>query len=265
MNKIIIILIIALALALGFYSYFNRDNITNNVTEPSLVTPTPSVSQINNADPKEIFDSPNHSGEYKINTLLIRDINSINLISNLKDRLTSTEAMVKNNCTDLVSAGFYTKELQHIGLFIAEYQTISNNSNNIASSAYFYIDDDNTPQISDSPPSRAKLAIQSYPYLYNNRSKINVITNNEEYSRRIAVATTTKNEVMFMIFYTQGSVFNGPRLDELPGLIEKFQERESVKFKDVLNLDGGRHSAMISRIVNIPELSTIGGYFCIRY
>ena len=265
MNKIIILLIIALAASTGAYLYLNSNKTDEIAREQPVTTPTPTDKMTKEIDPDEIFESPNHSGEYRINTLLIRDIKSIKLFSNLEDRITSADAMVKNNCTDLVSAGLYTKEFQHIGLFISDSKEISNIRGNIPSSAYFYIDQNNTPQISTSPPVNARLALQSYPYLYNNKAQINVVTNNEDYSRRIAVATTTNNEVIFMIFYTQGSVFSGPRLDELPGLIQKYQERENVQLTDVLNLDGGRHSAMISRFVNLSEISTIGGYFCMVY
>jgi hypothetical protein len=53
-------------------------------------------------------------------------------------------------------------------------------------------------------------------------------------------------------------------LSELPEIIENINNEKNLSLENVINLDGGAHSAFISDLVSLNEASPIGSYFCIK-
>lgn len=267
MNKIIAVLLLLIIVFGGAFLYLNssyqKDATPEDDPEQSSSDEQPSSGEKDDGD--DPFRLSETSEEYQIKTLLIRDPGDIALYSNLEDKLSSSDAMVKNDCSDLVTAGFYTKEFDHIGLFISDYIRLSGSSSTLASSGYFSIDSNNTPSITVIEPPDSRIAVQSYPLVYQNGEPVEIVNNTENNARRIIAATTNDQDVIFIVIYQKNSVFDGPTLSEIPELISLYDDKERTKIDDAINLDGGAHSAFRSRFVNLPELSTLGGYFCMRY
>lgn len=267
MNKLIIVLTTLLIISTGvLFLLWNQRGVSEQVdnSKPTLTRNNNStIPEEDKADSDSVQNTTN--GAYSIKSLLIRDTDNILLFSNLEERLASSEALVQNNCTDLVTAGFYTKEFQHIGLFTSQYNMISRSSSTLSQSGYFYIDSNIKPHITTSEPTDARLAVQTYPILYLDGNPQNIVNNSDDKARRIVVATTSDDEVIFMVIYQTNSVFSGPTLAELPDIISKYNNAENLGIMNAINLDGGTHSAYISRYTKLPEISTIGGYFCMRY
>ena len=76
------------------------------------------------------------------------------------------------------------------------------------------------------------------------------------------MATTKEGKVIFIVAYTKGNPLSGPRLTELPEIIDELSKNAKLDIVDALNLDGGSHSAFLTKSFQLTEISTIGSYFC---
>jgi len=253
MSKYLKLIFIALFFAVVFVFY---TFLKNNFTPTNMPnSPTPSAA-VNTPSPyKETIDG------FRLNWVKVKDAGKISLHSNLAEKSTSGVLYEKNNCLYLVSAGFYNKENAHIGLFAEDFNAVSESVKNDFFDGYFYVED-NLAQISLSAPANARFAVQSGPVLMiNNRFLIKNFTN-DEYARRILVGVTKDKSVVFMTIFGDNKI-TGPKLADLKNIIAEVEESTQLDFTEVLNLDGGSHSAFISDEVAISEISTIGGYFCV--
>lgn len=220
------------------------------VKEPEIY---PSVTQ----PTKNTFEG------FRLDWIEIDDIEKIELYSNLHQKLTTSQILSDGKCKYLVSAGFYTKEDNHIGLFISNNETLSNSINDDFFDGYFYITN-NHPVISLSEPKTANTALQSGPVVLVNNTFLDKNYPNDSFSRRIMVGTTRKGSVVFLVIYGDNKIV-GPKLSETKKIIENLESRTSLDLVSLINLDGGSHSAFLTDTISIPELSIIGGYFCILH
>ncbi len=207
--------------------------------------------------------SPNKTG-YKSNWIIVNEPSKIFLYSNLKEKRNSYELATLNNCAHLISGGFYDKNGKHIGLFVSQGELLSPYEENQLFNGYFSIDYENKIEITEYPIFKPRISLQSGPILIRKGNKITIKLKNDENSRRIVLGLTKKNKVLFMAIYDESNNFSGPKLEELPNLIEKINIENDLELMDVINLDGGSHSAFISDYISISELSIIGSYFCIK-
>jgi hypothetical protein len=67
-----------------------------------------------------------------------------------------------------------------------------------------------------------------------------------------------------LAIYDQFTPLLGPTLEELPGILEKFSKDKNLNLIYVLNLDGGAHSAFISDLATLTEVSPAGSFFCVK-
>lgn len=228
-----------------------------------VISPTPTVfveeseAVVENIDPEK--------GDYKVNWVVIRNNSKLALYSNVINRLTSEELKLENNCNHLVSAGFIDEENNHIGLFLNHDGLISKSIQSSTFNGYFSIDDKNIAKISTILPENPKIAVQTGPLLFSDNKPPTLSLRNDEYSRRIVVAVSRQKEAIFIVFYSKSSPFSGPRLSELPQLLENLENNSSINLTDAINLDGGTHSAFKSGQLNLTEASIAGGYFCVKY
>lgn len=269
MNKILYILAFSTVLLLIFYFVISwqqktklvNDSIKNqalqekpteSVTETgSIETPSPSFQTFENSDFKTVW-------------IRVRDVDRIDLLTNFEEKLDSKSLVQKNNCLHLVSGGFFTEEGKPIGLFIADGETISNPIESTLFNGFFSISEDKVPAITSSPPTSAKLAVQSGPILMQN-SKIKVLQlTSDELARRIVVATTKDNEVVFIAMYMRSNTILGPKLSEVPSLLSEINKNSTLFINDAINLDGGSHSAFLTDILKLAELNSVGSFFCVK-
>jgi len=193
---------------------------------------------------------------------IISDISKIKLISNLSEQKPTFE--IAKDCQFLVNGGFYSKEDEHIGLFISEYEKLSPYRGNATFNGFLYFDKNEIPIVSENPPENTRVAIQSGPVIKLDSVYQKLAISNDKKARRVVAAVTDSGELAFLIIYQNNSRLYGPELAKLPQVLERIEEEESINFLSVINLDGGAASAFYDGETKFVESSTIGSYFCLN-
>lgn len=202
---------------------------------------------------------------YKYSALILDDAGKLHLFPNFADKLTSDEAISAHNCKALTSGGFYTMESTPLGLFVSEGRQIKSKINSDFYNGIFSVFYDNNLEISTKlSDTNTRIALQSGPILVLNGKANKFSQKNENEDRRVALAITSNNELLIIIFYKEGSVFMGPQLQELANLVIEAAEQQSIQIKDALNLDGGSASAFKADKVNLSEITPVGSFFCLQ-
>jgi len=230
----------------------SQENLSKPINENSSPeTPTPAT---------ETYES----SDYKIVWIRVRDLDRIEFFANFNEKLDSKSLVQNNNCLHLVSGGFFTEEGKPIGLFISNGKVISNSIESTLFNGYFSISENGTVTTSSLTPPSARLAIQSGPILMQNSKKIGLKLERDELARRIVVASTKNNQVVFVAMYMRTNPILGPKLSEVPSIIEEINKNSTLEITDAINLDGGSHSAFLTDIVKLTELNSIGSFFCVK-
>jgi len=203
-------------------------------------------------------------GGYKIVWLTVKDTEKLFLYSNLLDLIPAKDFATKNSCVHLISGGFYDTDRKHIGLLISEGQILSQSQENDTFKGYFSVSTKGLASITEYPVFSPRISLQSGPILLKKGSKTDLVSQNIENARRLAVGITQDNEVVFLAIYDQFTPLLGPTLEELPGILEKFSKDRNLNLNYVLNLDGGAHSAFISDLATLTEVSPVGSFFCLK-
>lgn len=204
------------------------------------------------------------SGGYKTVWIIVRDTNKLFLNSNLDNKSNSNDLATKNSCVHLISGGFYDTKGNHIGLLISEGETISESQDNKLFNGYFSVSKTGVISITEYPVFSPRISLQSGPYLLKNSEKVKLSLEKDENARRIVVGVTKNQLVLFLVIYDQKNTFSGPKLAESSEIIEKVNKEAKLNMTNVINLDGGAHSAFITDLTKLSEASPIGSYFCIR-
>lgn len=238
-----------------FYYFKLHKNIqvSNRKMESSYpVTPTISYNSL------KTFE------DFAYEWILVSDLQKFELYTNLQEKLTSYEAAKEKMCNSLISGGFYTDSDEHIGLFEINSHKISDSYKSPLFNGYFFLNNNYNAKIAYSPPTSAYFALQSGPILIFHKKLQKFSSNNENMARRIVVITDEKGKVIFLVVFNKNSSILGPKLTELPRILDGIGKAENLKIDSALNLDGGSHSAYISETLKLSEISMIGSYFCIK-
>lgn len=211
-----------------------------------------------------MIDFESGGQQFRASWVKASDTENIFLYPNFKEKLSAQKLFQEKDCQSLISAGFYTKENEPVGLFVSEGEIIKERIASRLFDGVFSIDKNGRAAIMLFSPPNVRLALQSGPILKSDREeqKLQIIA--DEAARRIVVAIDDKNEAYFVVFYNRDSLFEGPFLAKLPGVLTDFEKNIGVEFTEAQNLDGGSASAFYSPFLTLAELSGIGSYFCLR-
>jgi hypothetical protein len=254
-----ILLLIAAVMVVVYLNVQRKNGISENM---QLASTTPAVETEMTAERQTAPTTDQiykNSDGIQVKWIILRDISRLKLYSNLEDKLTSDEAKDKYLCNDLTTASFYGTDGDHIGLFIAEGNQLSNTVKSTLFNGFFYVLNDK-PYISRNAPSEAQIAIQAGPMLVENEKYLAV--EGDEPARRIVLATNRQDNIIFIAIFDGNNPVSGPSLKELPGILENIDKNTSLDFLSAINLDGGTHSAFISDDIDLTEISIAGSYFC---
>lgn len=211
-------------------------------------------------NPKD-FDLDNNLSYYYFE---VDDMESLKLMPNFTEKLTSKEFVEKYKCRSLVNGGFYSKDNEPIGLFITEGEKLKAWSENSLLDGIFSVNYFGIPRITREIPSdELRITVQSGPILIENTQVISLSLNKDEFARRVVAAVTGENRIYFIVFYDKGSEFSGPRLTDLPRTLEVFQKKAGITIADAINLDGGTASTFIVENVTLSEATPVGSFFCL--
>lgn len=196
--------------------------------------------------------------------LKVNDKDKLFLFSNLDNKLPSKELATKNSCLHIISGGFYDTSGKHIGLLVSEGEIISESRENSLFNAYFSISKSGDVSITEYPVFTPRISLQTGPFLLKKSIATNLSLERDENARRMAVGIDKNKDIYFFAFYDQTNTFSGPKLAELPGIVDQINKERKLNLTDVINLDGGAHSAFLSDLSTLSEASPIGSYFCIK-
>lgn len=227
--------------------------------------PTP-FSKVLSASPEpdqNTLEVSFNNKNFKVAWFLVEDSSKIKLISNLTNSISAKEARETLKCKFLASAGFYTKDSNHLGIFISEGEQISPRIKSELFDSFFTINYFDTPRISRAlPKDPLRVALQSGPMLIENADRLSLSIKNDKPSRRIVAAVTGENKAVFIAIYVKESVFSGPMLADLPRIVDLISKDVNLGIADAINLDGGSASAFFNGNTSLSEISPVGGFFC---
>ena len=203
--------------------------------------------------------------EFVVSVVKVDDPSRIKLYPNFSDQKTSEEIINEGMCKNLISGGFYSETYSPIGLFISERKIINYREQNATFNGFFVLSEGNIPEIlNEVREEEYRIGLQSGPILFLNSNPLTLSLKNDERARRNIIAVNKDSDVLFITVYKYDSVFSGPTLLSLPGILTSIQELTGEKIVSALNLDGGAASTFWGEGVILRELSPIGSYFCIN-
>lgn len=194
----------------------------------------------------------------------VSDLSKISLYPNYTEQLRTDELIKKYNCSSLINGGFYSKLDKPLGLFVTNGNTLSSAINSSLFNGFFIIDNNQTRITYNKPGGTPTIALQTGPVLFFDGEPVDLRLIRDTQSRRSVAVVTKDRQVIFMSIYNKGSVFTGPKLDDLPLFLNKIEAETGYEFQSAINLDGGSASAFITKDANLEELVHIGSFFCVK-
>jgi exopolysaccharide biosynthesis protein len=248
-----VLITVILGIVLGGVLFFVR----NAPITPIIEVPTSPTPTIATEDTKQLtIDS------YTYSYYIVPSTSTASLYSNIPYMLSTTEIQKDKSCTVLINSGFYTDEGKHIGLYQTDYTELPQ----IRASQLFdgYVGIEGNIFTISNLESGAPTQFQTGPLLMTNSRPRALSIKNDEFARRMILATTNTNTAILITIYDQSVKTRGPLLAELPNLIKRISDSQDWNILSAINLDGGTHSAFITPNSTLREIAPIGGYICIN-
>lgn len=190
---------------------------------------------------------------------------TLSLIPNFSNPRDVQTLMSENACTSAINGGFYDTDGKPLGYFFTAKRTYGKKIVSPLINGFFWADTSGTAIISTALPDiQYRFALQSGPVLMFNGAAMNLTIQNDERARRMIVAKTADNAILFMTLYLADSAFSGPMLSDLPMILRAVSVKENLDIVDALNLDGGSASAFYGRDTRLSELTPAGSIFCLQ-
>ncbi len=255
--RFLLISVTAFAIATLFFM-LREPQTTHQLPLPSVsptVTPSP-------RPPRQSMDIEQNGETYRI-AWVTTDPGDLTLIPNFTQKRTAKSLIESKECDAVMSGGFYTKDNQPTGLFITEGTTIRSAITNTLLNGYFVVDTQHRAAAQIYVPAQIpRIGLQTGPVLLQDGNAMKLTIRDDEFARRVVVATDTKGNVVFLVVYNPDNPYEGPTLADLPGLVAEVNKQ--LEITDAINLDGGSASAFIRSDLSLEELTSVGSFFCIK-
>lgn len=244
------ILLLGLLVLVAFWIFAKP----NSTQQPMTLTPTPSTTQT---------QTVTVNGETMGYAYIVSKPQQVSLIPNFTQKKTSSELMEEYSCVAGINGGFYDTNDQPLGLFISHGTTLRDTVTNALINGFVGVDG-NTAFISHEAPINADFALQTGPRLITSGTPHRLQLASDEHARRMIVALTTDNILVFIALYQPDSVFDGPLLADVPLYLSTINQKELLNITDAINLDGGSASSFYNTDIALGELTSIGSLFCVQ-
>lgn len=256
MKKVFWLLGVILVLCIFFIW---RQPADSPISQPfSFSSPTPTVKP----------SSPLHTIEYngKLYAYLYFSTETpdqLALISNFSEKHTASDLADTHGCVNGINGGFYTTDDMPLGGFKSSNgEILKTPVSNILIDGFVWSTDKTFFITTKIPDTDAKFFLQTGPLLRLDGYPTKITIAQDESKRRSAVGLTPTGMLVFFIVYDPESVYEGPLLSDMPGIVQKVAEDIGVSLVAAANLDGGSASAFISKDRTLQEFSPIGSFFC---
>jgi uncharacterized protein YigE (DUF2233 family) len=199
---------------------------------------------------------------YRFTYFFVHKAQDIKTISNLSNRQDTTEIIKNNRCQKAINGGFYTENFQPLGLLIIDNQPINANIDSQLINSYLTL----APilSISSERLMNETTVIQTGPLLINQGEtvKLNLVT--DKFSRRMVAAINDQDQLLFLAVFNDDAVFSGPKLADLPLILEIIFQQQKFKIIQATNLDGGSASMFKNQDLYLSEYKTVGEVICVK-
>jgi exopolysaccharide biosynthesis protein len=223
----------------------------------SQLAPTP-TSSLPPAPSEVVVGTPiPYQGlEYQVYTQKITST-TMSLIANFTAKKSSTDLIGENHCRMAVNGGYYTKENQPLGLFYTDerYYNAQIHSKNLTNGFVYQTRAGKFGIAADPPKEPLNFIFQTGPLL---STQIRLTIQDDEMARRILIGQTKNNEVYILALTEATNSNSGPRLDDIPVLLQK----QPLQFTQLINLDGGSASVYYVPPTSLSEITPIGSLLC---
>lgn len=182
------------------------------------------------------------------------------LLPNFSQKATSRTIVSEANCKVAVNGGFYTKEGEPLGLYIANGRIYKEEekANKSLLTGFFYTDETGI-HISDKAQKSLNI-IQSGPFMTSGNKFPTTV---DEPARRIVIAEDANGILYALAITAKEDFYKGPTLADLPNLL--FSISVPFKINRALNMDGGAASVYYAEDgFNIQELTSVGSIICFK-
>lgn len=207
---------------------------------------------------------------YRILTQKILDPEKLTLIPNFTEKKSTQQIMQEENCLYGANGGFYTPDGKPLGLYYVNGQYVNKFSHTEGLfNGYVHKTTGGLFLIIDAPPhytaNALDFAFQSGPLF---RPETRLTLNSDKEARRILIGQVDASNFYFLAITEEGNTYNGPKLGDVPEIINRYNNKLLVKkepgqFLRLLNLDGGAASAFFSSDgIRLPELTPVGSFLC---
>jgi len=250
--KILIGVFLCMAFMFAIRSYRNHQTSPLIPNLPIVVEPT----DVEPHYPTVSFDGFSYSYIW----FKVENNSKLALIPNFDKRMAMSELVKQNGCSYAINAGFYDTNYKPLGLWINNEGLKGNVSSSTLINGFLSIS--NKATISVNKPSESRLAIQTGPLLATDKQNRRLSITNDERARRSVALVLTNGTLIFITIYNGESVYDGPKLTELPSILSLIANQEKWNIQDAINLDGGSASAIVTPTRSLQEFQPVGSIFC---
>jgi len=213
-----------------------------------------------------ISPTPNKETEVKV-TIDIYEAGdkAITLVPNFQEKLKISELVAKHGCVAGINGGFYDTDNQPLGWMAAGGKIISGEKSSNLFNGFLWQEKQPEVHISRDLPLRDVLwGLQSGPLIMESGRALTLSMARDKPARRSVAAINGHGRLVILTVYYTNSIFDGPMLEELPGVLEKANLERGWGLVSAVNLDGGSASAFYTTDLKLDEFSTVGSWLCIR-
>jgi uncharacterized protein YigE (DUF2233 family) len=257
--KNIFILICCFLFGSIIYFSIRQNHQTKNVLPLSSVDATP--GDLPQDIPLHTISFKNQSFAYEF---VLTNPDTLTLIPNFTEKLTSTELAETNHCRFGINGGFYDTSNKPLGGFKTKNTVVKNPVKNRLIDGYIWKMKGRMYLTFAAPPEDAELYLQTGPVVRMGGERIPITIAEDELRRRNIFGIAKNGSILFLSIYSSESVYDGPFLGDLPAIIENIDQKESFHLVGAVNLDGGSASAFLSPSRRLQEFSPIGSFFCVQ-
>jgi uncharacterized protein YigE (DUF2233 family) len=220
----------------------------------SYLSPTPTVKIATEIDGwgYEVFKVPVGS--------------KMSLVANFSLRDSVKEIVKQNHCKAAINGGFYDTNFKPLGWWTNSVETLRKPTINKLFDGFVSSLKNGKYTIARSAQADDLVywGVQTGPIIRENSKIIKLSINNDKYARRMVAGVKNTGEMMWMAVYDNDSVFDGPKLAELPSVVDKIDKAENLQLVAAINMDGGTASAFISPEKKLYEFNPVGSMICLN-
>jgi len=249
MKKLCIAIFFLIIFILVFFLYLkNKSTLLSPTIEKSPVIEKQNLEALGS---KEIDKVALNEYEYAYTYFFVKNPKNLKLIPNFIEKKSTQEIREKEACLAGINGGFYDKEDNPLGGFVSEGKTYKESIKSSLLDGFLSLSE-NQAFITIGQQPNVNISLQSGPLLIYDGNPISFKIQQDKFARRSLAFITEKNELVFMTIFDLEYLISGPKLEELPLILNAIDNQQGFFIQSAINLDGGNASAIHTEKISIP-------------